>query len=383
VSPVLVLGTADWNQAIATNQHYIVRELAHHRSIIFTESIGLRTPELSTRDLKRIAARLKGNRRSSPSHLSRAIPQGVDVRSPRIIPRHTGAVTRVNQAMLRKLVRDWTQSPSPRILWTYSPVTYGLERIADQVIYHCVDLLGEIEGISTSLIETAERSLSHATSVAIGSSEVVTQHLKDMGFENVVHWPNVADTEVISSAKPQVLDRVANRAVFAGNLSANKLDFDLLVDVVRSGVELHLAGPISEGGGDARSRVAELVSQGAVYHGLLRPLELASLYWTAQVGLIPYAINSYTRGVSPLKTYEYLAAGLAVVSTPVPSVTARPPHVSVHSEPSAFIHAVATAGADSQEVLEIRARLAEANSWTSRGAEARTLIRTLASGQSR
>ena len=51
------------------------------------------------------------------------------------------------------------------------------------------------------------------------------------------------------------------------------------------------------------------------------PAELAHLYRQCTVGLIPYVVNDYTQGVSPLKTYEYLAAGLCVVSTGVPSVS--------------------------------------------------------------
>ena len=35
----------------------------------------------------------------------------------------------------------------------------------------------------------------------------------------------------------------------------------------------------------------------------------------------PYALNQYTRGVSPLKCYEYLASGLHVISTRLPEVS--------------------------------------------------------------
>ncbi len=38
------------------------------------------------------------------------------------------------------------------------------------------------------------------------------------------------------------------------------------------------------------------------------------------VGLIPFKINDLTRAVNPIKLREYLAAGLPVVSTPLPEV---------------------------------------------------------------
>ena len=40
----------------------------------------------------------------------------------------------------------------------------------------------------------------------------------------------------------------------------------------------------------------------------------------ADAGLIPYAINDLTRSVFPMKVYEYLSAGLPVVSTPLPAL---------------------------------------------------------------
>ena len=38
---------------------------------------------------------------------------------------------------------------------------------------------------------------------------------------------------------------------------------------------------------------------------------------------MPFALNEATRSISPTKTLEYLAAGLPVVSTPVPDVVSE------------------------------------------------------------
>lgn len=368
---LLVLGTADWNQAIATNQHTMVRELAREFSIIYTESMGLRQPELKPRDLKRIARRLRPGRVSQASE-SRPIPAGVEVRSPRVIPRHVGLAARLNRPRVHRLVQDWISQPSPRILWTYTPVTYGLEDLADAVVYHCVDLLGAFDGIDDQMIEASERLLASVGAQAIGTSEVVVRHLERMGFDDVFHWPNVADTDVIEAARPDHLER-RPRVVFAGNLSTNKVDFSLLEAVVDDGIDLHLAGPIAEGGGSAQAQVHQLIERGATYHGLLSLPDLASLYWTAQVGLIPYAMNEYTSGVNPLKTYEYLAAGLGVVSTPVPAVIARSRHVDVEATGTEFVAAVRrhlSVEADAGERLEIARR----HSWIGRGDQARAVV---------
>lgn len=48
--------------------------------------------------------------------------------------------------------------------------------------------------------------------------------------------------------------------------------------------------------------------------------ELAGYYQHCDVGLMPFADNEAARAINPIKTLEYLAVGLPVISTPVPDV---------------------------------------------------------------
>lgn len=378
---ILVLGTADWNQPIATNQHYIVRELAKQYQVTYVESMGLRRPEMKLRDVRRAFRRLF-KRSAHVTGPGRPVPPGVEVVSPRAIPRHRGLTRRFNQRIVDRFAADWAGSGGTRILWTYTPVTYGLEKVADGVVYHCVDLLGKVEGIPEDLIDQSEVALAESASRAIGSSRKVAEHLATAGFSPVVFWPNVADTEVIERNHPAHENRVPNRAVFAGNLSNSKVDFPLLKQLVDDGIDLHLAGPVSEGGGSAISDLKRLIDAGATYHGMLSLDDLASIYWTAEVGIIPYLINPYTQGVSPLKTYEYLAAGLAVVSVPLPSMQPLERHIILESSPEAFSAAVRLASQQSTiDDEQARARIAARHSWTGRGEEARQIIDSIDSSQ--
>lgn len=378
---VLVLGTADWNQPIATNQHYAVRELARDFDVTFVESTGLRRPELSRRDLVRMTRRLRGvfsageNRHSEER---RAIPTGARVLSPVVVPWHRAPISWVNRLLIKRLVRGWADQPT-RVLWTYTPVTFGLETLAPTV-YHCVDLLGAQEKISASVVDNGEKRLARAGAVAGASSSVVAQHLRELGFARVESWPNVADLEVFAEKPGDAARRPS--AVFAGNLTESKVDFDLLVALVRSGIELHLAGPVSEGGGDAHRRLLQLENEGAKYHGMLGLEALAALFKTSTVGLIPYVLNEYTRGVNPLKTFEYLAAGLAVVSTPVPAVEGDGRDVLVELDTSRFISSVKRlVGTHAEEDLQRRARKASSHGWLDRGAQMRALVSRVASAE--
>ncbi|WP_162242340.1 glycosyltransferase [Arthrobacter sp. Leaf337] len=288
---------------------------------------------------------------------------------------HTSISRPFNKRKIHRLFRHWITAEGPKILWTYTPVTYGLEEYADSTVYHCVDLLGEFPGVSASMIRNQEARLAPHTATAIGSSQVVEQHLIDTGFKNVLHWPNVADVETILNERPTESARDPKRVVFAGNLSRAKVDFKLLRDIVEAGFELHLAGPIAEGGGDATPEVEDLRERGAVYHGLLSLEELSRLYWTCSVGLIPYKLTSYTRGVNPLKTFEYLAAGLGVVSTAVPAVQAVPGHVVVVEDAidsAAAIEAILSV--TNSDAVDSRMEISKMNSWLGRGESARQLV---------
>lgn len=142
---VLMLGTADWDQPIPTNQHYMSKAIAEEFDVVFVESIGLRAPEFSRRDLVRIWKRLV-RRSGSAADARRARPERLTVVSPLVLPRHTGLARRINRRLLHRALSAWLRHDGPRILWCYSPVDYGLSRFADHAFYHCVDLLGEFPG---------------------------------------------------------------------------------------------------------------------------------------------------------------------------------------------------------------------------------------------
>lgn len=377
---VVVLGTADWNQPIATNQHYVTAALATEFDVRFIESIGLRRPELRLRDLKRIAKRfvsMLSRRNTSEGH--HRPRRGVRVVTPFVLPVHSGVFAVVNRLLFNRVMNRALDGASKNtVLWTYSPVTYGAERHFDGFVYHCVDLLGEVNGISAAVIESGERRIAPLLDQTIATTELVASNLRKRGHDPIL-WPNVADTSTIEAAEPTSGSRVSGRVVFAGNLAPQKVDFPLMRKLLEAGVDLHLAGPIAEGGGESRDEVQELIRLGAVYHGSLTLPDLSALYWTACVGLIPYVINDYTRGVSPLKTFEYLATGLSVVSTPVPSVDEVAGHVQIESDHGRFVQAVVkSASTPTKSEIEARREISHRNSWIQRGEAARQIATNVA-----
>lgn len=93
------------------------------------------------------------------------------------------------------------------------------------------------------------------------------------------------------------------------------VDFDAMESVAKAHPEfdLVLVGPILHGAEGAMRKLTELTN---VWH--LAPVaydRLPGILHQFSVGLIPFRYNELTRGVNPNKLYEYLAAGLPVVTT--------------------------------------------------------------------
>jgi glycosyltransferase involved in cell wall biosynthesis len=81
------------------------------------------------------------------------------------------------------------------------------------------------------------------------------------------------------------------------------------------------------------------------------------------VGTIWFQIDEMTRGVTPLKMFEYLAAGVPCVSTPLPACVAQG-GVATADESDAFVGAIeAGLAADESERERLR-EIAAASDWS-------------------
>ena len=97
--------------------------------------------------------------------------------------------------------------------------------------------------------------------------------------------------------------------------------------------------------------------------------ELPAYLKGMDVALIPFAINELTRGVNPVKLYEYLAAGKPVVSADLPEVRPFQPVVAVYRNQAEFMDRLEEALAeDAADKIAARVSLAEDNSWFARAA---------------
>jgi glycosyltransferase involved in cell wall biosynthesis len=83
----------------------------------------------------------------------------------------------------------------------------------------------------------------------------------------------------------------------------------------------------------------------------------------ADAALIPYALNELTASIFPMKVYEYLAAGLPVVATPLPSLDGVEGVVTAADADSTLACLEELLAGDSPDVRAARSELASGHSW--------------------
>jgi glycosyltransferase involved in cell wall biosynthesis len=148
---------------------------------------------------------------------------------------------------------------------------------------------------------------------------------------------------------------------------ARWLDFDLLRQAARRVPwwRFVLIGPVYDE--EARRALARLREPNVLWLGP-RPYDSLPGYLSAfDVALIPFVVDEITQATSPLKLYEYMAAGKPVVSTPMPECLAHP-EVLIATDGAGLAAALPTArtqGGDPAFVAKMR-RVAQSNSWEKR-----------------
>jgi glycosyltransferase involved in cell wall biosynthesis len=322
---VVCVGFSDWNGELLTNEQHLLVRLARDNNVLFVESLGLRRPQVAGKDLRRIARRLV--RGLQPP---RAV-DGLHVLSPLVLPVHDRpAAVRLNAQILPRLVASATRrlGMCDPILWSFVPqAEVLLDRLRpSKVLYYVDDDHAAKKGIDAASFHAAEERFARRADAILASAPELAQRMRALNA-NVHYAPNVADTRMFARAlrdgpvDPALAALPGPRIVFVGAIVANKLDLDLIAEVSRLRPEWSFAfvGPV--GPGDPHTDVGALRGLPNVHLLGHRPYAaLPEVLRGAGVAWLPYLTDGEMRSVFPMKTYEYLAAGAPVVSTPLPAL---------------------------------------------------------------
>ena len=384
---IVLVSTAEWHHPFWTNKQHTAIQLARQGyRVLYIDSLGLRKPSVNSRDLSRIGRRLfRGLRPPEQVH------DGIWVCSPLVIPAaRSGIIQRFNKLIIRFYLyccQSYLQFKSP-IIWTYNPLTLRLIDPSgyEKIIYHCVDEISAQPGMDSHQILVWEQRLcKKADFVFVTSKNLLNTRAE---WNQCTHYlPNVVDLSYFRfSAEPDfdlTLPDLAAiprpRLLFVGAISGYKVDFVLLRDLalLRPEWSIVLIGAVGEGDPDTD---IDLLDDLHNVH-FLGPKEYAVLpsYMSqCDVGLLPCLLNQYTKNMFPMKFFEYLASGLPVVSTALPSLVDFKSFYDECKSVSEFEHKIENilSGRTILDISSVRNLLAS-NTYESRTAKMLSIIDNL------
>ncbi len=361
---ILLLSTTDWDAPqFGSRQQIALRLVRRGHRVLFVEI---------PRALHSLISDPAGTRRAlGRLGLIRRVTDGPLVYTPLpVLPiYYNPLVNKLNQRLLLRDLRglDW----QPDVLWTYWPHTaYLVGRLGERAaVYHCIDDFAAVGYPLTTreAITRMEAEQCRKVDVIFTRTEGLAAAKRRLN-PNTYLLPGGVDTGHFDPAHvvapPTDVAALPRLRVGLVGTVDDRVDVGLLATCARGlpDATFVLVGPVRR----HRVDIGPLERLPNVY--LLAPCphsEVPSIVAALDVCLIPYRVNPYTEGLSPIKLYEYLAMGKPVVGTDLPYLRREAAHIRITHTLEEFLAAVRDALAHPPGVEE-RAQwraVAEARSW--------------------
>jgi len=324
-----------------TSKHQVMKVLAERNTVVWINYHGTRRPRAGRHDLSgswSVLSRVaRGVRSVSPSMVQM---------TPLVIPGARSAAARMlHERMLILQIRRAIASVEdgnrrPIQVWSFAPdVPFLVGRLNEECfVYYCVDDYTQFEGFDTQRIAQAESELLQCADVVVTSSEPLWECKRQQREDAVllrhgVDYEHFAQAWRSPPARPESLRGLLGPIFGYFGLIHHWVDVDLLAAVARRRPDWSFVLI-----GDCKVDVTAVRRLSNVRLIGRRPYNELPAYCAAfDAALMLFRQNAMTRCVNPIKMYEYLAAGLPIVSTPLPEANRYSQAIRFADSPEAFI----------------------------------------------
>ncbi len=234
--------------------------------------------------------------------------------------RETGNIEEIQRKLVDRLFLE--KNINKFAAWFYTPMALGfaghLHPLA--TVYDCMDELSGFKFAPPELLENEERLFRQADLVFTGGQSLY--EAKKSRHDRIYAFPSSIDAEHFKKARkiteePEDQKSIPHPRLGYCGVIDERMNIELLAEiaVLRPLWQFVMIGPVVKISDEELPRRENIHYLGGKDYQEL-PKYLAG--WDA--ALMPFALNDSTKFISPTKTPEYLAAGLAVVSTPIRDV---------------------------------------------------------------
>ena len=348
-----------------TSKHHVMHLLAERNTVLWVNYHASRTPTASSSDLAYMARKLRqvfgGIKKPR---------QNLYVLTPLVVPLPSRPwARRLNRLLLIRQVRAALRrvGRGPVQIWSFTPdISYVLGHFGEEkVVYYCVDDHASFSGYDAEQVRRDEEDLCRRADLVVTTSAALQQAKAPLN-PNTILVTHGVDYEHFSKALtedlpvPDDMKNIPHPILGFFGLIRDWVDLDLLAEVARRQPDWHIVLL-----GDSTVDLAPYRSIANMHFLGRRPYEQLPAYCKAfDVGLIPFKINELTRAVNPIKLREYLAAGLPVVSSPMPEVKLYSHLIEVADTAEGFVRAVEAALATGPDARTIRTAAMALETWS-------------------
>ncbi len=308
-----------------TSKHHIMKLLSQTNDVVWVNYHGTRRPSLTRNDFKSACSVLRRAARG----IQRVSDSMIQL-TPLVLPGATGPLLRaIHRRLLvrqiRRAIKRVEGYRGKRIqVWTFAPDVPFLAGEFDEeiLVYYCVDEFTRFEGVDARTVAGLERELIDNAGLVITTSAELARR-KGQQRANVhlvrhgVEFNHFAQAWRDSGGRPADLPHNGRPILGFFGLIQHWIDVALLAEAARR--RPHYAFVLI---GDCKVDVSQLRRTDNVYLLGRRPYaDLPDYCRYFDAGLLPFVTGhsgAQTDDINPIKLREYLAAGLPVISTPLP-----------------------------------------------------------------
>lgn len=234
---------------------------------------------------------------------------------------------------------------------------------SSRVVYRPTDLYSAIRDDASLIVP--ERFLAEHADRFVATSQPVADHLRALGCQDVLVVENGVDLDVFtrpSRAKDDVLKSNRPKVVYAGALDKRFGVEALLASSQRCPMaDFLLAGPCEPKVADALNGCSNVSLLGPVPFA-----KLPELFSECRLALLPLSDDPSNNGRSPMKIFEYAAAGLPIVATRTDELARRALGCVALANNDKHFSELVSDILDERLTLENGTQLAQAHSWSAK-----------------
>lgn len=364
---ILFFSSDDWGWK--TSKYQLSTRLAQQGKVLFVSSIGFRAPTASSEDLGRIWRKLKNFVQGT-----KEVQPNLHVLTPLVIPfQNFPMKDKINHLILKMQITVAMKQLKMKkpLMFVFSqnwlPYIKHIDR--KKCIYYVVDDQSSFKGLNAEQFKAWDQEMSQYADGIFCTAKSLFDNKKALN-QNTFYMPHGVDFNNFyrtwsdtTPAAASMLKLPQPRILFFGHISHDWVDAELLKKcaALKPDWSWVLVGRNSMSDNEFAQHA------NIHYLGEQEFADLPQFCKAADVGIIPFVQTPLTYNCNPLKLPEYVAAGLPVVSTPIPSVSELyPEDAAIAATPEEFVMRCEEALKKTNEQKHIRALAMQEHTWEMR-----------------